>query len=232
MRLAPALPGYLPHPWDHRRACGTPHIMQEIPRRRRRAVAQQTVCSRIKTVGWVRRPQIDLLPAEQPRRNPSSIFALPTGTGINRPMGIAALNAILRLLTPTSFVQISTYKTMSYFLFDRRLAPRRWRTMPAHKQQHRAGIGLPQEQQTAHSPCRSCFSCESGQRPPHKQKHRAGVESPADKTQTYKLALTNQAHKSLARKSAVAPLHRAGQNATKKTTYCVFVADLKSRPWT
>jgi hypothetical protein len=52
-------------------------------------------CSRIKTE-WVRRPPIDLLPAEQRRRNPSSIFALPTGIGINRPMGIAALNAILQ----------------------------------------------------------------------------------------------------------------------------------------
>jgi hypothetical protein len=55
-------------------------------------------------VGWVRRPQIDLLPAEQMRRNPSSIFALPAAAGINRPMGIAALNlrgrAILWLLAP------------------------------------------------------------------------------------------------------------------------------------
>jgi hypothetical protein len=35
------------------------------------------------------------------RRNPSSIFALPAGTGIDRPMGIAALNAILRLPAST-----------------------------------------------------------------------------------------------------------------------------------
>ncbi|MCY1526998.1 Cu(I)-responsive transcriptional regulator [compost metagenome] len=44
------------------------------------------------TVGWVRRPQIDLLSAEQTRRNPSSILALPAGTGINRLVGIATLS--------------------------------------------------------------------------------------------------------------------------------------------
>jgi hypothetical protein len=66
----------------------------------------------------------------------------------------------------------------------------------ASRLKRNAARPLPKKLQTAHSPCRSCFSCESGQRPPHKQKHRAGVESPADKTQTYNLALTNRTNHS------------------------------------
>jgi hypothetical protein len=38
------------------------------------------------------------------RRNPSSIFALPTGTGINRPMGIATLNLILQKLPAVAVI--------------------------------------------------------------------------------------------------------------------------------